>query len=264
MRFALPSNPTVSSFVCAVVSAFVIGSALTGCCAVPEIKAERAGTNLVLRWAGAASNVVVETANRLEVSNNWTVLTNRSLIQGEDRVLTNWIGPGSKFYHLAEQFDFYGKPIRFVKLFGQRHWGDTSPGRVTGAKIFHSAGVVVDRASSSDHIYVADTGNNRILGFHSYASTNADLVFGQPDQFSGAANADGNLGFHGPTTRTNLCLLNYPENPNVAEQWMRLNFDVDDGGNLYIPDSYNNRVVVYNAPSVTTNQMAKETTSPTE
>jgi len=43
--------------------------------------------------------------------------------------------------------------------------------------------MIVDRGSSGDHIYVADTGNNRILGFRSYSSTNADLVFGQPDEF---------------------------------------------------------------------------------
>jgi len=230
--------------------AFLGLTVLTGCGAtgLPPLAAERSGSNVVLRWPSASSNVVVEAANRLEVSNTWTVLTNRPALRGPDLAVTNAIEPGSKFYRLAQQFDFYGKPIRFLKLFGQTHWGDTSPGRVTGARIFHSAGVIVDRGSSGDHIYVADTGNNRILGFRSYSSTNADLVFGQPDEFSGAANGDGNLGFHGPTTRTNLCLLNYPENPNVAEQWMRLNFDVDTSGNLYVADFYNNRVVIYNAP----------------
>jgi hypothetical protein len=167
-------------------------------------------------------------------------------LAGEEFIMTNAIETGDRFFRLAQQFDFYGRPIRVLKLFGQTRWGDTSPGRVSGGKIFHSAGVVVDRRTN--HIYVADTGNNRILGFRSYASTNADLVFGQPDEFSGAANGDGNLGFHGPTTRTNLCLLNYPENPNVAEQWMRLNFDVDAVGNLYVPDLYNNRVLIYYVP----------------
>jgi hypothetical protein len=145
--------------------------------------------------------------------------------------------------------NFYGKQVNTLKLFGQRRWGDCSPGRVTGGKIFHAAGVVVDRSSTPNHIYVADTGNSRILGFRSYDSrNNADLIMGQLDEFSGAPNGDCNTGVFAEPTRASMCLLHVPPNPNLAEQWMRLNMDVDAEGNLYVPDFHNNRVLIFNAP----------------
>src|SRR4051812_26898661 len=115
MPFASPRHRWVALFVRAFVLACLPGTALTGCSGVPPINANRAGTNLVLSWPGASSNVVVESVNRLEISNSWTILTNRPLARGGDLAVTNAIAPGSKFYRLAEQFDFYGKPIRFVK-----------------------------------------------------------------------------------------------------------------------------------------------------
>ena len=93
--------------------------------------------------------------------------------------------------------DFYGRHVSFLKLFGQKEWGETSPGLVTGKKIYHASGVVVDRSSTPNHIYVADTGNNRFLGFKSYDSPTADIVFGQADASSGGANRDSNVGMYG-------------------------------------------------------------------
>jgi hypothetical protein len=99
-----------------------------------------------------------------------------------------WQDFGGSDLGQGQAIDFYGKPVRILKLFGQTRWGDCTPGRVTGAKIYHAAGVLVDRSSTPNHIYVADTGNSRILGFRSYGSPTADIVFGQPDEFSGAPN----------------------------------------------------------------------------
>jgi DNA-binding beta-propeller fold protein YncE len=147
-----------------------------------------------------------------------------------------------------EPIDIYGKKISFLKVFGHSSYKEFSNGRVTGALINHAAGVLVDRSRHPNTIYVADTGNNRILGFRSYDSKKPDLIFGQPNEFTGAPNGDCNIGIFGNCRRDTLCLINIPGNPNSAEQWMRLNFDVDRFGNLYFPDHGNNRVLVYAAP----------------
>ena len=87
------------------------------------------------------------------------------------------------------------------------------------------AGVVVD---SNGHLYVSDTGNNRILGWQTASSftsgQSADLVIGQPDFGSITANqASGNV----PTNSR----LNQPAG-----------LALDSGNNLYVADQSNNRV----------------------
>ncbi|MBI2972121.1 MAG: hypothetical protein HYY37_06905 [Candidatus Aenigmarchaeota archaeon] len=145
---------------------------------------------------------------------------------------------------------------------------------VTANEVYHAAGVLVDRSSTPNKVYVVDTGNNRILGFNGIgyctnsASTpctidsdcsaggtcsidgtkNADIVFGQPDFTSAACNGDNNLGFTKPPTASTMCLTAYPFGTNVAEQWAHSNIDVDSEGNLYMVDRYNNRVLKYNKP----------------
>ena len=73
-------------------------------------------------------------------------------------------------------------------------------------------------------LYVADTGNNRVLGWrdasHFTNGAMADLVIGQPDRFSTAPNS-----------------LNHPGG-----------LAVDPAGNLWIADSGNHRVLRYPAP----------------
>ncbi len=141
--------------------------------------------------------------------------------------------------------NFYGHGVSTLKLFGQRRWGDCSPGFVDGTKVYHAAGVLVDREG---HVYVADTGNNRILGFRTFEDAQPSVILGQPDAFSSAANGDCNIGLYGPAGANTLCLINFPAGTNVAEQWMFLGFDVDAAGNVYVPDVYNNRVLMYLAP----------------
>ena len=215
---------------------------------VPNLRIEPNGSNVNLRWPASAADVTLHSTADLPTRSSWTEITTVPPIVGPDKVLTRPRSLPAEFFRLRGLANFYGKDIRVLKLFGQQRWGDTSPGGVIGSKIYHGAGVLLDHSLAPNPIYVADTGNNRILGFRSYASTTADRVFGQPDAFSGAANGDSNFGFYGPTGPDKLCLLAYPVGTNVAEQWMRLNCDVDSAGNLYVPDFYNNRVVMYRAP----------------
>ena len=101
-------------------------------------------------------------------------------------------------------------------------------------------GIAMDATSQPPHrhLYVADSANNRVLGWRDAASIiaarPADIVLGQPDLFSykcnnGLAAADvGGLG------ADSLC--------GPARM------AVDRQGNLYVADSGNNRVLVYNTP----------------
>jgi sugar lactone lactonase YvrE len=97
-------------------------------------------------------------------------------------------------------------------------------------------GVAID---ANGHLYVADVGNNRVLGFPSAAAiadgASAAIVIGQPDPFSYACT----------TTAAGLCLSGptcIASNKNVA------GVAVDGSGNLYVADACNNRVLEFNAP----------------
>jgi hypothetical protein len=161
---------------------------------------------------------------------------------------------------LSTPVNYYGKSIDVLGLFGQERISETARNRVDGNGIYHAAGVLVDRNSPSDrlYIYVVDTGNNRILGFNFNCEHGitcqmdgnkpADIVLGQLSMTRASCNGDNNLGFNLSPTASTLCLLGYPFANNTAEAWMRVNIDVDSQGNLYVPDVWNNRVLKFNQP----------------
>ncbi len=100
-----------------------------------------------------------------------------------------------------------------------------------------AGGIAVDAASDPPHrhLYVADTTNNRVLGWNDISTfvsaQPADIVFGQPDFFSYRCNngvSGGDLAGLGPDS---LC---GPER-----------MAVDPKGNLYVADSANNRVLQF-------------------
>ena len=101
-------------------------------------------------------------------------------------------------------------------------------------------GIAVDALSDPPyrHLYVADSKNNRVLGWNdasAYVSAQpADIALGQPELFSYKCNngvAGGDVAGLGPDS---LC--------GPARM------AVDQKGNLYVADSGNNRVLVYNTP----------------
>lgn len=87
-------------------------------------------------------------------------------------------------------------------------------------------GVAVD---DSGNVYIADWGNNRVLGYQSPIEHGqaADMVIGQPDFISNTANNGG----------ISTSSLNGPRAVATDEQ-----------GNLYIADTNNHRVLEYNMP----------------
>ena len=95
--------------------------------------------------------------------------------------------------------------------------------------------IAIDQKSTPIHLYVADSFNNRVLGWNDVATFTdgaaADLVIGQPDFFSNAANEGG-----GSTSSTTHSLA---DPVGVA---------VDSNHNLYVADGGNNRVLEFAAP----------------
>lgn len=118
-------------------------------------------------------------------------------------------------------------------VFGQLSFDHNFPNLLDGKGFYAPFAVAVDHSSTPNHVYVADTANNRVLGWNDAASfTNgqsADLVIGQPDMLSGACN--GSVQFPGATT---LC------GP--------AGLGVDSNGNLYVADAGNSRVLEYANP----------------
>ena len=100
-------------------------------------------------------------------------------------------------------------------VFGQPDMTENVPNQVVGNRVFHPGGVLVDRGTSPNRVYVFDSGNRRILGFSSLGTCaggqgtgqpctndldcpnstcqvdsrkNADLIIGQPDAFHASCN----------------------------------------------------------------------------
>ncbi len=104
-------------------------------------------------------------------------------------------------------------------------------GGVSADSLDSPEGVAVD---GSGNLYVADTENMRVL-FYPNGSTTATRVYGQGGSFTNNANNNGGVS-------ANSLLV--PE--AVA---------VDGGGNLYVADTSNNRVLFYPAGSTTATQV---------
>ena len=129
------------------------------------------------------------------------------------------------------------------RLIGQLNFNYNAPNLVIGQEFFTAGGAnsvsgsaILDLGATPPHLYVADTVNNRVLGFKDFTHLAngqvADLVIGQPDLFSTTVNYPTNVG-----GTPNAQGLNSPS--SVA---------VDSAGNLYVADSFNSRVLRFPAP----------------
>jgi uncharacterized protein (TIGR03437 family) len=98
------------------------------------------------------------------------------------------------------------------------------------------AGIAVDNSSGTPHLYVADPGNNRVLGFNDLrkltAGSMADIVIGQPDFLTAVCNYPS-----GDPTQPAQNTLCGP-----------IGVTVDAQGNLYVADSLNGRVLRFPQP----------------
>jgi uncharacterized protein (TIGR03437 family) len=131
-----------------------------------------------------------------------------------------------------------------TKVLGQLDFGYNAPNLVVGQELFiydpasrqAAAGIAVDSTSTPPHLYIADTFNNRILGFKDARNVKpgatADIVIGQPDFFSTSPN----YATHSATSPTDAT-LNGP-----------VGLLVSSSGDLLVADSGNSRVLRFPQP----------------
>ncbi len=117
------------------------------------------------------------------------------------------------------------------RILGQTGFGsNAASGGAAG--LSGAISIALDHSGSPAHLYVADTANNRVLGYRDASAFSngqaADLVIGQQNFCSTACNAGGKAG------AATLC------SPSGVT--------LDGDGNLYVADSGNNRVTEYDAP----------------
>ncbi len=117
-------------------------------------------------------------------------------------------------------------------VFGQADFYKNAPNFVDGTGMAAPSAVAIDTSASPNHVWVADTANNRVLGWDDaggfVSGAAADIVIGQPDFLSSAPNQGGA--------------------PGAGTLSAPAGVGVDRSGNLYVADSGNNRVTVFGAP----------------
>ena len=147
------------------------------------------------------------------------------------------------------------------------HWADVvigkpdftqiAPKSVVPFKVNNPTGVVVDRSVDPGRAYVWDSGNSRILGidlarcYEDAHPCKADIVIGQPSGYDHAAcNGDNgvqNFPMRARPTAETLCGI--PD--HFLSPWETFSFvtmAVDGDGSLYVPDSFNHRILKYESP----------------
>jgi uncharacterized protein (TIGR03437 family) len=131
--------------------------------------------------------------------------------------------------------------ITATRLIGQLDWPYFAPNLIEGREVNFNfgaplSGVYVDTHSTPPHLYVADTFNNRVLGFKDARNVplgaKADLVLGQRDFYRAL--------FNGAT--------NDPQLPNQLGLNRPTGLVVDANGNLYVADTGNGRVLRFPSP----------------
>ena len=142
-------------------------------------------------------------------------------------------------------------------ILGQPDFSQITDNQVVPFKLFNPGGVVVDRSVSPGRLYVWDAGNSRILGvdlsscYENPGPCSADIVLGQPSAFDHAGcNADSNVQnfpFRAVATAETLCGTSSIA-ISVDETHTFVTMAVDYDGNLYVPDSFNSRVLKYERP----------------
>ncbi|QOY90084.1 hypothetical protein [Paludibaculum fermentans] len=128
------------------------------------------------------------------------------------------------------QFDFPFKAPNFIE--GSEFSGGTIPS--IGVSIGPS--VAIDRTSDVPRLFIADTGNNRILCFADARNftnqSRADVILGQVDSYRSLVNSP----------------FNNPATPGPDGLYIPADVKVDPQGNVWVADTGNGRVLRYPNP----------------
>ena len=120
------------------------------------------------------------------------------------------------------------------RVLGQDTFTAAGANLVDGRGLSSPSSLAIDRSRQPNRLYVADAGNNRVLGWRDPASFRrgapADLVIGQPDFASTACKPEA-------LSRSSLCL-----------EGVETGLAVDSRGNLFVSDPANFRVLEYDSP----------------
>lgn len=163
-------------------------------------------------------------------------------------------------------------------ILGQRDFTEVAGNQVVANRLFNPNGVLVDRSTQPNRVFVYDAGNSRVLGLSHLgtcaagpsagqrctsrsdcpASTcrldrdlPADIVLGQAGLVDHSA-CNGDSGFQTyplppPASARTLCLLRMDQ-LSILEGGSAATMAVDAAGNLYVPDFFNHRVLRYDRP----------------
>jgi sugar lactone lactonase YvrE len=144
---------------------------------------------------------------------------------GNNRVMRYELGPSSA-------------AARADRVLGQANFSANTPDMVKGAGLSGPTNVAIDRSATPNRLYVADSSNNRVLGWRDAAGftngASADIVIGQPDFYSSYCDS---LGPNTPAPKVDATMLCTPSG-----------LAVDRAGNLYVSDVGNSRVLVFHDP----------------
>ena len=142
-------------------------------------------------------------------------------------------------------------------VIGKPKFSEVTPNQVVPFKVFNPGGVVVDRSEAPGKAYIWDAGNSRILGvdleacYAAASPCSADFVIGQPSGYDhSACNGDQWAQAYPSRARASAATLcGVPETSvSIVQEYSFVTMAVGDGGDLYVPDSYNNRVLRFESP----------------